>query len=85
MSEMKMKENGGTSPVDLSRGFEKLDGDPPHSGENILDPEHVAEERVLAKWRKENLDGFPEEENGPEGFLHREDVPWRDKRNDDRG
>lgn len=82
---MKLKENAGVSPVDLSRGFEKLDGDPPNSGENIVDPEHVAEERVLAKWRKENLDGFPEDDNGPEGFLDRPDTPWRDKRTEDQG
>jgi len=83
---MEFKENCGIPKSQLSQGFESQADESPHSGENIFNPEHVQQEKVLAKWRAESMDGFPEDENGPEGFLSREDqTPWRDKRNNDRG
>ena len=72
---MKFKENGGVSPVALSVGFERIEDDAPYSGENIMHPRHVEEERRMAKLRAEYA--WPDEkqdENGPEGFLDR-DVP----------
>lgn len=70
---MKLKENAGVDPVTLSRGFTKLDGDPPHSGENILKPEHVEEQKEMDRLAKEY--GFPDEQaqdDGHEGFLERD-------------
>lgn len=70
---MKFKENAGTDPVSLSRGFTALDGDPPHSGESITHPEHVAEERRMERMRKElGFPGTDNQDDGPEGFLERE-------------
>lgn len=73
MDDMKFKENGGTDPVTLSRGYTKLGGDPPHSGENILDPRHVAEKkRMDALYAEGGWPDMEEEEDGPTGFLERE-------------
>lgn len=49
MSEMKFKENGGLDPVSLAKGYTNLDGDPPNSGENILEPEHVARAQEMKR------------------------------------
>lgn len=72
---MKMKDNFGCSAIDISRGFESLDGNPPHSGENITEPRHVAEDKRMEKLRAEYA--WPDEkegDHGPEGFLER-DLP----------
>lgn len=72
---MKFKENCGASPVALDRGFETLDGDPPHSGENIFKPRHVQERKEMERLAKQY--GWPDMEespNGPDGFLER-DLP----------
>lgn len=73
--EMKFKENCGVDPVTLGKGFTVLDGDPPYSGENINDPEHVVANRELEKMQaKYEWPDEKEPDDGPEGFLDR-DVP----------
>lgn len=87
---MNFKENGGVSPVALSVGFERLEDNTPYSGENIMNPRHVQEEKKMAKLAEEF--GWPDEkepENGPDGFLER-DIPSSYQRpnrsnTDDRG
>lgn len=75
---MKFKDNAGVDPVTLSRGFTRLEGDPPNSGENILNPRHVEERKRMEALRTEY--GWPDEQpedDGPEGFLERrEDTPF---------
>ncbi len=88
MSDMKFKENCGVDPVTLGKGFTRLDGNPPNSGESITDPRHVAEEEKLEAIREEF--GWPDEkadDDGPEGFLDRDkptpyDRPNRSTDND---
>lgn len=73
--DMKFKNNGGVDPVTLDRGYTKLEGDPPHSGESITNPRHVQERKQMEKLRAEY--GWPDMEetpNGPDGFLER-DLP----------
>lgn len=72
---MKLKENAGVDPVTLSRGYTKLEGDPPNSGESITDPRHVAEQKRIDEMMASGP--WPDmrpENDGPEGFLDRE-VP----------
>lgn len=79
---MNFKENGGTDPATLNRGYTKLDGDPPNSGEDITDPRHVAEKRRMEKLMVEN--GWPDmeaEDDGPTGFLDREKPTPYDRPN----
>lgn len=86
MPEMKFKENGGVSPVDLSRGYEKQEDVSPYSGENIMNPAHIEQEREMEAMRKKYE--WPDEKepvNGPNGFLDR-DIPapyYRPQRSDD--
>lgn len=80
---MNFKENAGVDPVTLSKGYTKLDGDPPHSGENILKPRHIEERERMDALAEEY--GWPDEkaeDDGPTGFLERDkpspyDRPWR--------
>lgn len=70
--EMKFKENCGVDPVTLGKGFTVLDGDPPYSGENINNPEHVAAEAQMEKLRAEyEWPDEKEQDDGPEGFMER--------------
>lgn len=87
---MNFKENCGVDPVTLGKGYTKLDGDPPHSGENILDPRHVQEQkRVEAMEEEYAWPDMKDEDDGPTGFLDRDKpTPWdRPQRGDteDRG
>jgi hypothetical protein len=68
---MNFKDNSGVDPVTLSRGYSKLDGDPPNSGENILKPEHVAHRKQMeaAEAAMGMMDDQP-----IDGFLDR-DIP----------
>lgn len=82
MADMKFKENLGVDPVTLSRGYTKLEGDPPNSGESITDPRHIAEKRRMEKMMVEN--GWPDmeaEEDGAGGFLDREKPTPYDRPN----
>lgn len=72
MDDMKFKENGGVDPVTMSRGYTKLDGDPPHSGENILEPRHVQERKRMEKLYADGWPDMEQEEDGPSGFLERD-------------
>ena len=62
---MDFKENLGVDPVTLGKGYTKLDGDPPNSGENILKPEH----RKRAAMYPGVIEG-----DGPSGFFVRDKV-----------
>lgn len=67
---MKMKENAGCDPITISRGFTKLDGNPPYSGESVTNPRHVAEEKRVEKMMAEfQWPDMKEGDHGPEGFL----------------
>ena len=73
--EMKFKENCGVDPVTLGKGYTSLEDNIPYSGENIMNPAHVEQEKQMAKLEKEY--GWPDDkepDDGPEGFLER-DVP----------
>lgn len=83
MADMKFKENLGLSPVVLGKGYEKLDGPIPNSGENIFKPESAAREAEEAKLRLSM--GMNDDPAEDEGFLDR-DLPqhWeRPNRTDD--
>jgi hypothetical protein len=72
---MDYKDNAGVDPVTLSRGYTKLDGDPPNSGESITDPRHVREKRRMEQLMADNpWPDMKEGDHGPEGFLER-DLP----------
>lgn len=70
--EMKFKENAGVDPVTLSQGYTKLDGDPPNSGENILRPEHVVDEKRRRKMYADMGVDMDEQDDGPTGFVERD-------------
>lgn len=83
MAEMKFKENLGVSPVMLGKGYEKLDGPIPNSGENIFKPESAAREAEEANFRLSM--GMNDDPVEDVGFMDR-DTPeyWeRPNRTDD--
>ncbi len=70
---MNFKENAGVDPVTLGRGYTKLEGDPPNSGENIFEPRHVEEKKRIEKLMAENpWPDMKADDDGPGGFLDRE-------------
>lgn len=72
MTDMKFKENCGVDPVTLGKGYTALDDNTPFTGESITAPEHVENEKRMAKMAKEY--GWPDEETSEVGFLER-DMP----------
>lgn len=87
---MKTKDNFGCSAIDISRGYESLEGNPPYAGENIMTPRHVSEEKRIAKMMSDmNWPDEKEGDHGPDGFIERDlpnpyDRPNRSK-TEDRG
>lgn len=84
--DMKFKENLGVDPVTLGKGYTKLDGDVPYTGENILKPQHIAREQQMTAMAESM--GWPMDDEMAEnvgGFLERE-IPepyLRTRRSDD--
>lgn len=77
---MNFKENAGVDPVTLSKGYTKLDGDPPNSGENILKPEHIEREKMYGAMEMDS------DSADMGGFLERpgsDSMRYRPRRTDE--